>query len=86
MMGAYNLSQDGSKQLLGGLYLRNHDAVIPMVGIEVNNVRFTFSYDASMSNIKNFNQMMGASEFNIMKKGFYNEYFGNRKQTLCPSF
>ncbi|MEO6949062.1 MAG: PorP/SprF family type IX secretion system membrane protein [Ginsengibacter sp.] len=86
MIGAYNLSKDGSKQLIGGLYIRNHDAAIPMVGLEVNNIRFTFSYDASLSNIKNFNHMMGASEFNVLKKGFYSEYFGNRKQTLCPSF
>lgn len=84
--GAYNLSGDGEKVLLAGLYYRYGDAVIPMVGFEISNIRFTFSYDASMSSIKNFNQTRGASEFNVLKKGFYNEYFGDRKQTLCPTF
>ena len=84
--GAYNLSGNGEKQLLAGLYYRYGDAVVPMVGIEINNVRFTFSYDATLSTLRNFNHTLGASEFNLMKKGFYNEYFGDRQQTLCPTF
>ena len=86
MNAAYNLSENGSKQIIAGLYYRYGDAFIPMVGLEVNNLRFTFSYDATVSTLKNYNRTMGATEFNLMKKGFYNEYFGNRKQTLCPSF
>ncbi|MEO6134173.1 MAG: PorP/SprF family type IX secretion system membrane protein [Ginsengibacter sp.] len=84
--GAYNLSGDGSKQLIAGMYYRYGDAVVPMVGLEINNIRFTFSYDVTVSSLKNFNHLMGASEFNLMKKGFYNEYDGDRRQTLCPSF
>jgi type IX secretion system PorP/SprF family membrane protein len=84
--GAYNLSGDGSKQLIGGLYYRYGDAVVPMVGLEINNIRFTFSYDVTTSSLKNYNHSMGASEFNLLKKGFYNEYFGDRKQSLCPTF
>ncbi|MEO6684247.1 MAG: PorP/SprF family type IX secretion system membrane protein [Ginsengibacter sp.] len=84
--GAYNLSGDGEKVLLGGVYYRYGDAVIPMVGLEINNIRFTFSYDATMSTLRNFNHSLGASEFNVLKKGFYNEYFGDRKQSLCPTF
>jgi hypothetical protein len=83
---AYNLSGDGSKILIGGLYYRVGDAVIPMIGFELNNVRFTFSYDATTSSLHNFNHYLGASEFNIIKKGFYSEYNGDRRQSLCPSF
>jgi type IX secretion system PorP/SprF family membrane protein len=83
---AYNLSGDGSTQLIGGLYYRYQDAVIPMVGLEINNIRFTFSYDATISTLKNFNHSYGASEFNLMKKGFYSDYQGDRKQSLCPTF
>lgn len=86
MNGAYNLSGDGSKQIIGGLYYRYGDAIIPMVGLEINNIRFTFSYDVTTSSLKNFNNSLGASEFNILKKGFYNEYFGNKQQSLCPTF
>lgn len=84
--GAYNLSTDGSKQFIAGVYYRYGDAFIPMVGFEINFIRFTFSYDATLSSLKNFNHSYGALEFNVMKKGFYNEYFGNRKETLCPVF
>ncbi len=86
MNAAYNLSGDGEKQLIGGLYYRVGDAVVPMIGFELKNVRFTFSYDVTTSSLHNFNGYRGASEFNILKKGFYNEYNGNRNQTLCPSF
>jgi type IX secretion system PorP/SprF family membrane protein len=83
---AYNLSGDGEKQLIGGLYYRLGDAIVPMVGFELKNVRFTFSYDVTTSSLHNFNGYRGASEFNILKKGFYNEYDGNRRETMCPTF
>ena len=84
--GAYNLSGDGEKQLIGGLYYRLGDAIVPMIGFELKNVRFTFSYDVTTSSLHNFNGYRGASEFNILKKGFYNEYKGNRRETMCPTF
>lgn len=84
--GAYDLSGGGDKQLIAGLYYRLGDAVVPMVGLEINNIRFTFSYDVTTSSLKNFNHSLGASEFNLLKKGFYNEFEGNRQQTLCPVF
>lgn len=83
---AYNLSGDGEKQLIGGLYYRLGDAIVPTIGFELKNVRFTFSYDVTTSSLHNFNGYRGASEFNILKKGFYNEYNGNPRETMCPSF
>jgi type IX secretion system PorP/SprF family membrane protein len=83
---AYNLSEHGEKQIIGGLYYRYKDAVIPMIGLEINNVRFTFSYDVTISSLKNFNNSNGASEFNVLKKGFYNDFQGDRNQALCPTF
>jgi hypothetical protein len=82
--GAYNLSGDGEKQLIGGLYYRLGDAVVPMVGFELNNIRFTFTYDVTMSPLNKFNGFRGATEFHVMKKGFYG--VGSDRQTLCPSF
>jgi len=84
--GAYNLSGDGAKQLIAGLYYRFGDAIVPMIGFELNHVRFTFSYDVTVSSLHNFNNYRGASEFNVIKNGYYNEFNGNRRQTLCPSF
>lgn len=82
----YNLAEAGEKQLIAGLYYRMGDAVIPMIGFELKNVRFTFSYDATTSALHNFNNFRGASEFNLLKKGFYGTSNGDAKQTLCPRF
>jgi type IX secretion system PorP/SprF family membrane protein len=86
MNAAYNLSEHGEKQIIAGLYYRYQDAIIPMVGLEINNVRFTFSYDVTTSSLKNYNHSLGASEFNVLKKGSYNDFQGDRSQVLCPTF
>lgn len=82
-----NLSEeDGSKQLIAGAYYRLGDAIIPMAGFEINNIRFTFSYDVTTSALKSFNNMQGASEFSVIKKGFYNESNASSRQVMCPKF
>lgn len=82
--GNYNLSEFGEKQLVAGLYYRLGDAIAPMIGFEIKNVKFTFSYDATMSSLNNFNGYRGASEFSIIKKGFYPQ--NQDRQTMCPVF
>ena len=80
----YNLSEFGESQLIAGLYYRYKDAVIPTIGFETKKTAFTFSYDATLSPLKSFNNYRGAAEFSIVKKGFYP---GNSdRQTMCPSF
>ena len=83
----YNLSgAGGATQLLAGLYYRAGDAIVPMVGFEIKNVRFTFSYDATVSSLRNYNNLQGAYEFNIMKKGYYGDVSGDTRQVICPRF
>ena len=82
--GNYNLSEFGEKQLVAGLYYRLGDAIAPMIGFELKNVKFTFSYDATMSSLNKFNGYRGASEFSIIKKGFYPQH--KDRQTMCPVF
>ncbi len=84
LMANYNLTEAGEKQLIAGLYYRHKDAVIPMVGFELNNLRFTFSYDATVSTLRNYNGYRGASEFTLVKKGFYPQNAG--RQSMCPQF
>lgn len=86
MNAAYDLTGDGSKQIIGGLFYRYNDAVIPMVGLQISNVRFTFSYDVTTSSLQNYNHSMGAEEFNVMDKGFYTQFNSENRQTLCPTF
>ena len=82
----YNLSGDGEKVLIAGAYYRYKDAVIPMLGLGYKDLTFTFSYDATMSSLKNFNNTRGAFEFSIIKQGVVDRYSGNRRESMCPSF
>ena len=82
----YNLSGDGESILIGGLYYRYKDAVIPMVGLGFKSFTFSFTYDATMSSLKDYNGTRGAFEFSLVKQGLFNQYQGNRKQSFCPTF
>lgn len=84
MNAHYNLSGDGSYQLIGGLYYRHKEAIIPMIGLGWNDYTFSFSYDATMSSLKNYNNSRGAFEFSLIKQGIINPN-GNRI-TPCPTF
>ncbi len=81
----YNLSGDGMMQLIGGLFYRPSEALIPMVGFEWNNIRLTFSYDATQSSLKQYNNMRGASEFALIYHGMFRDMRGLR-QSFCPTF
>jgi len=82
----YNLSGDGEKILIGGLYYRFKDALIPMLGVGLKDYTFTFTYDITMSGLKNFNNGRGAFEFSLIKQGIVDRYQGNRRESMCPSF
>ena len=82
----YNLSGDGETELIGGVYYRPGDAVIPMIGFEWKNIRLVFTYDATTSSLKQYNNSRGAFEFALLRHGFYDEYSGNKRQSWCPSF
>jgi len=82
----YNLSGDGEKILIGGLYYRYKDAVIPMIGLGYKDYTFTFSYDATVSTLRNYNNTRGAFEFSLIKQGVIDRYLGNKRESMCPSF
>lgn len=78
-----NLSGDGSTQLILGAYYRVNDAVIPMIGFQQNGYRLTFSFDATSSSLKNYNQSQGAYELSIVKQGLISK--GKSKDLRCPA-
>lgn len=82
MNAHYNLSGDGTMQLIGGLYYRAQDALIPMVGVVISGVSATISYDATSSSLGTYNQTLGAYEISVTKVGLFSEYGKNVK---CPS-
>lgn len=78
----YNLSGDGTTELIGGLYYRVNDAIIPMIGVVVSGISATVSYDATSSSLGTYNQTLGAYEISIKKAGLFSETGSNVK---CPS-
>lgn len=86
MHANYNLSGDGDQQIIGGVYYRAGDSFIPMIGYQWKNFRLMFSYDATTSSLKNYNNMNGASEVYLQYQGFYTEMNGSLRQSICPSF
>lgn len=80
-----SLEDGGSKQLIIGAYYRVNDAAVAVAGFEINHVRFTFSYDITTSSLNQYNGSQGASEFNLLKKGYYTDN-GTPRQALCPQF
>ena len=82
----YNVSGDGEYILIGGLYYRHKEAVIPLIGLGYKDYNFTFTYDATISTLKNYNNTRGAFEFSLVKQGLFEHFSGNRRETICPSF
>lgn len=82
MNAHYNLSGDGSMQLIGGLYYRAKDAFIPMIGCGVNSIAITVSYDATNSSLGSYSQTQGAYELSLVKTGVFSN-FG--KTVKCPT-
>jgi hypothetical protein len=66
-----NLSGDGVTQLLAGIYYRVNDAIIPMVGYQVNDLKIMVSYDVTSSGLAGFNNAQGGYEASIVKSGAF---------------
>jgi hypothetical protein len=82
----FNLQDEGDQQVVGGLYMRPGDAVIPMIGFIYKNIRLTFTYDVTTSALKHYDGGYGSWELSLINQGFYGQYNGDKRQSLCPSF
>lgn len=78
-----DLAGDGSTQLILGLYYRNKDALIPMVGYQINDLKITVNYDATVSSLGSLNGTRGAYELSIVKSGIFPSSAG--KSVRCPT-
>ena len=83
-LAQYNLSGNGEQQVLGGLYYRGSDAFIGMLGLQWNDIRLTFSYDATTSQLRSYNNGNGAIEFSLIKFGAFGT--ATPREARCPSF
>lgn len=82
----YNLSGDGEYLLIAGAYYRHKEAVIPMVGLGFKDYIFSFTYDVTISSLRNYNGSRGAFEFALVRQGLLNSARGNVRQVICPTF
>jgi type IX secretion system PorP/SprF family membrane protein len=78
-----DLSGDGVSQFIIGLYYRNKDALIPMIGYQVNDMKFTVNYDATISSLSSLNGTRGAYEISIVKSGIFPSTAG--RAVKCPT-
>jgi type IX secretion system PorP/SprF family membrane protein len=86
---AYNLSGPGGDyQLLGGVYYRMKDAVIPMVGYQLRQWRLMFSYDVTVSSFNAADSRRGAYELSLVYLGLFAKPGGHydKRTYLCPHF
>jgi type IX secretion system PorP/SprF family membrane protein len=80
----YDISGDGNYQLIAGLYYRYKDAFIPMIGLQWSDLKATFTYDATTSSLKTYNNGRGAFEFSLIKEGLFPTYAGDKRNFKCP--
>ncbi len=86
MSAQYNLQDEGDQQVVFGIFDRFGDAIIPMIGFVYKNIRLTFTYDITTSALKSYDNGYGAYEFALINQGFYSQYNGDKRQSLCPTF
>lgn len=86
VMTRYNASGDGTTEILAGLAYRHRESVIPLIGIGMKEMVFTFSYDVTLSGLNAFNGARGAYELSLIKQGRRDRYQGNGRESMCPSF
>jgi type IX secretion system PorP/SprF family membrane protein len=77
-----DLGDNGARQFIMGLYFRTGDALIPLFGYQINDLKMTFNYDATISSLSKTNFTRGAYEVSIVKSGIFPNSRG--RQLRCP--
>jgi type IX secretion system PorP/SprF family membrane protein len=68
--------------VFAGLWTRFGDALIPYVGLEINDFRFGFSYDVNISSLKTASNSRGGVEISLI----YIKKQNTEKGIPCPKF
>jgi type IX secretion system PorP/SprF family membrane protein len=68
--------------LFGGLWARFGDAIIPYLGVEVNDFKFGFSYDVNVSSLRTASNSRGGVELSLI----YIRRPSTDKSLPCPKF
>lgn len=78
-----DLGDNGARQFIMGVYYRTGDAIIPLFGYQINDLKMTFNYDATISTLSRANFTRGAYEISIVKSGIFPNSMG--RQVKCPT-
>lgn len=86
-LASYNLEYvgNGYDKVFAGIFYRVKDAIIPVVGYQMNNWKLTMNYDVNVSQLKPFSHGRGAIEISIIYIGAMSK----QTHTLtmpCPRF
>lgn len=79
-----NYSTDQPATLYAGAWYRFGDALIPYLGMEVNQFRFGFTYDINNSSLNTASAARGGAELSIIYINGYRDPL--RKKVHCPKF
>lgn len=82
----FNVAEGGDQQFIAGLYSRQGDALIPMLGYQWRGFRFSFTYDVTNSPLRNFNTGRGANELSLLFEGIVNPGYRSPSSFTCPRF
>jgi hypothetical protein len=87
-MGLLNTySYDNEKSditVLGGVWYRYKDAIIPYIGIEVGSLRGGLSYDINVSQLNPASNLKGGFELSVNYTFATSEAAKIRQKTQCP--
>jgi type IX secretion system PorP/SprF family membrane protein len=83
---SYNLNGEEERPtaVYGGLWYRLNDAVVPYLGLEVQNFRFGFTYDLNTSSLRTASEGRGGVEMSLIY--IYKPGDPLLKKNNCPKF
>lgn len=77
---------DAVFSIMGGVFYRISDAVIPTVKIRYKDLAVGVSYDATLSTLSSASKLRGGTEITLIKTGLFKDPKFDKSRTLCPHF
>jgi hypothetical protein len=82
----YDLDNNPTYTLSGGLFLRWKDALVPVIKIEWGHLATALSYDVNVSPLKTVSMGRGGFELSLSYIGFIRRDNSSEYKMLCPKF
>lgn len=82
----YDVDNNPTYTLSGGLFLRWKDALVPVLKIEWGNLSTALSYDVNVSPLKTASMGRGGFELSLCYIGFLHHDNSSEYKMLCPKF